>query len=462
MAFKDTYRLEKVYYENMLTLLKGLKALKENPSADEITKVNEILDDTIACNESIIIIYKNLGELYAEVAQKFVDLLTDLKAIRDDLEMWKNEINEKIDDVNNYLMGHIRDLDDRVTSLEGRVSDLEDRMDTAEDDIDALEGRMDTAEGDIDALEGRMDTAEGDIDALEGRMDTAEDDIDGLQDDVSDLQQNKQDKMTAGFGIEIDTNNEISVDTNDVQEKLIAGQNITFTPDATDPTKTVIDAQGGANYSAGSGINIDSNNVISNSKDEVPLGNDTTTTAMYSLGSTFSTFREIGSSKHYKERQNYNNVILANIKGTGYKEKINKPTTLPALSKGIFVHSIETLIDFVEAGSNYANRKRTDLLAVQRYTGYYISSSTFTTLTTPALSGYGDSDESVFELTKNIENVMKKLNAYNYKQRNLSSTCLVWFTDESGNILDKSDSDVQLIITSESNLYIEREHLKII
>ena len=290
MAFKDTYRLEKVYYENMWTLLRSLKALKENPSSDEITKVNEMLDDAIACNESIIIIYKNLGELYAEVAEKFVDLLTDLKALRDDLEMWKNEINEKIDDVNNYLMGHIRDLDDRVTSLEGRVSDLEDRMttaendidalegrmdtaegdidalegrmDTAEGDIDALEGRMDTAEGDIDALEGRMDTAEGDIDALEGRMDTAEDDIDGLQDDVSDLEQNKQDKLTAGFGIEIDANNEISVDTNDVQEKLIAGQNITLTPDATDPTKTVIDASGSA-LTAGQGIKI-TNDVIEN------------------------------------------------------------------------------------------------------------------------------------------------------------------------------------------------------
>ena len=263
MAFKDTYRLEKVYYENMWTLLKSLKALKENPSADEITKVNEILDDTIACNESIIIIYKNLGELYAEVAEKFADLLADLKAIRDDLEMWKNEINEKIDEVNNYLMGLIRDLDDRVTSLEGRVSDLEDRMDTAEDDIDALEGRMDTAEGDIDALEGRMDTAEGDIDALEGRMDTAEDDIDDLQGDVSDLEQNKQDKLTPGFGIEIDSNNEISVDTTDVQEKLIAGQNITLTPDSTDPTKTVIDATGGgSSYTAGPGIVIDSNNII--------------------------------------------------------------------------------------------------------------------------------------------------------------------------------------------------------
>lgn len=303
MAFKDTYRLEKVYYENMWTLLKSLKALKENPSADTLATVNELLDNAIADNESIILIYKNLGELYAEVAQKFVDLLTDLKAIRDDLEMWKNEINEKIDDVNNYLMGHIRDLDDRVTSLEGRVSDLEDRMTTAENDIDALEGRMETAEGDIDALEGRMDTAEDDIDSLEGRMDTAEDDID-------DLETNKQDKLTAGngitidsnneisvdtsvvqpkltegFGVDIDSNNEISVDTNDVQEKLIAGQNITLTPDTTDPTKTVIDAQGGESYTAGEAITIENNAI---SAREVGIFEDFGTAFIASQNYTFA------------------------------------------------------------------------------------------------------------------------------------------------------------------------------
>ena len=224
MAFKDTYRLEKVYYENMWTLLKSLKALKENPSADTLATVNELLDNAIADNESIILIYKNLGELYAEIAQKFADLQKDLLDLANNLEDWKDEINQKIDDNHNYLMGLIRDLEDRVTSLEGR---------------------MDRAEDNIEDLQGRMTTAEGDIDALEGRMDTAEDDIDGLQDDVSDLEQNKQDKLTAGFGIEIDANNEISVDTNDVQEKLIAGQNITLTPDATDPTKTVIDTSGG-------------------------------------------------------------------------------------------------------------------------------------------------------------------------------------------------------------------------
>ena len=164
-------------------------------------------EDALAENSIALLDFVYPGDLSPELPEE-TDFESDLEAIREDLEMWKNEINEKIDEVNNYLMGLIRDLDDRVTSLEGRVSDLEERMTTAEEDIDALEGRMDTAEDDIDALEGRMDTAE---------------------DDIDDLEQNKQDKLTAGFGIEIDSNNEISVDTNDVQEKLIAGKEIDIT-----------------------------------------------------------------------------------------------------------------------------------------------------------------------------------------------------------------------------------------
>lgn len=287
MTFKEGYRLEKVYFENIYTLLNMLKSVDKNNV--DMNTVKELLDNAIADNESIILIYKNLGELYSEVADNYSKLLADLEALKENLESWKDEINEKIDDLNNYIMSLIRDIEQRLDSLEQRMSDaedaidsLEDRMDTAEADIDALEGRMDTAEDDIDALEGRMDTAEDDIDSLEGRMDTAEDDID-------DLETNKQDKLTAGngitidsnneisvdtsvvqpkltegFGINIDSNNEISVDTNDVQEKLIAGQNITLTPDTTDPTKTVIDASGGgSSYSAGKGIEIN-NNVISN------------------------------------------------------------------------------------------------------------------------------------------------------------------------------------------------------
>lgn len=308
MTFKEGYRLEKVYFENIYTLLNMLKSVDKNNV--DMNTVKELLDNAIADNESIILIYKNLGELYSEVADNYSKLLADLEALKENLESWKDEINEKIDDLNNYIMSLIRDIEQILDSLEQRMSDaedaidsLEDRMDTAEADIDALEGRMDTAEDDIDALEGRMDTAEDDIDSLEGRMDTAEDDID-------DLETNKQDKLTAGngitidsnneisvdtsvvqpkltegFGVDIDSNNEISVDTNDVQEKLIAGQNITLTPDTTDPTKTVIDAQGGESYTAGEAITIENNAI---SAREVGIFEDFGTAFIASQNYTFA------------------------------------------------------------------------------------------------------------------------------------------------------------------------------
>lgn len=335
MTFKEGYRLEKVYFENIYTLLNMLKSVDKNNV--DMNTVKELLDNAIADNESIILIYKNLGELYSEVADNYSKLLADLEALKENLESWKDVINEKIDDLNNYIMSLIRDIEQRLDSLEQRMSDaeeaidsLEDRMDTAEADIDALEGRMDTAEDDIDALEGRMDTAEDDIDSLEGRMDTAEDDID-------DLETNKQDKLTAGngitidsnneisvdtsvvqpkltegFGVDIDSNNEISVDTNDVQEKLIAGQNITFTPDATDPTKTIIDAQGGASYTAGHNIDI-TNDVINNvsvfpmlgsyglpdSGDLIDVGR-TVGTGLYNKNATFKRVLKNQSNKYKK------------------------------------------------------------------------------------------------------------------------------------------------------------------
>ena len=72
---------------------------------------------------------------------------------------------------------------------------------------------------------------------------------------LSDIQSGS---YTAGSGIDI-TNDVISVDTTTIQEKLTAGQNITI-------SGNVISATGGgsSSYSAGTGINIDANNVISN------------------------------------------------------------------------------------------------------------------------------------------------------------------------------------------------------
>ena len=243
MAFKDTYRLEKVYYENIWTLLNMLKNIDKNNV--DMGTVKELLDNAIADNESIIIIYKNLGELYAELQNQHMELGKELEKLKDSLEEFKDEINDKIDENHNYLMGLIKDLEQRVDALEQAVDSLEERMDQAETDIDNLETRMDTAEGDIDNLETAVDGLEDNLTALEGRVTTNEGDID-------DLEQNKQDKLTAGSGIAIDPDtNEIS---NTAQGKIYtAGSGIAIDPVTNEITNT---AQGKI-YTAGSGIAID-------------------------------------------------------------------------------------------------------------------------------------------------------------------------------------------------------------
>lgn len=124
-TFANSYRLEKVYYENMWTLLNVLKALKENPNRNDSGAITELLDNAIADNESIIIIYKNLGELYAEIADRFTELGKELKDLRDSLEDWKDEINEKIDDVNNTLMTYIREIWERLDAIEADLASLQ-------------------------------------------------------------------------------------------------------------------------------------------------------------------------------------------------------------------------------------------------------------------------------------------------------------------------------------------------
>ena len=177
MTTRDNLRVEQVYFENLKRTMNELAAKKSELDGTMQT----LAENAVAADENIIMLYKNLCEAWIEAENLFKKVDTDTQAITERIDSLEKEFNEKIDEVNNYIVSITRALDERLTQAEGDIDALEGRMDTAEGDIDALEGRMDTAEGDIDALEGRMDTAEGDIDALEGRMDTAEGDIDALE-----------------------------------------------------------------------------------------------------------------------------------------------------------------------------------------------------------------------------------------------------------------------------------------
>ena len=65
---------------------------------------------------------------------------------------------------------------------------------TISGNVTELQNRMTTAEGNIASLGERMTTAEGEIDDLQERMTAAEGNIEQGQTDISDLQENKQDK----------------------------------------------------------------------------------------------------------------------------------------------------------------------------------------------------------------------------------------------------------------------------
>lgn len=210
MDFKNSYRIEAVYFNKLKSDIDIAKSYIAAGATDE---ARAVLENLVDVDGAVLLLYRNIGECWAELANAIEKTKKELDALRDQQEQYHDELNEKIDEINNYIIRLINALDERLTAAEADIDDLQERMLAAESDIDNLQDRMTQAESDID-----------------------------------DLEANKQDKLTAGFGIEIDANNEISVDTDDVQEKLIAGQNITLTPDSTDPTKTVIDTTGGGNY----------------------------------------------------------------------------------------------------------------------------------------------------------------------------------------------------------------------
>ena len=80
---------------------------------------------------------------------------------------------------------------------------------------------------------------------------------------IQDALDGKQDTLTAGEGIILDSDGNISVDTDVIQEKLTAGDNITIDSDGVISTE-------GRKYTEGWGIDVDNdNNVISADPDEV-------------------------------------------------------------------------------------------------------------------------------------------------------------------------------------------------
>lgn len=119
--FKDSYRLERVYFEKLKSMISILKSFLDNET-DEKTRA--ILANEIDDNGAILLLYRNLGEAWAELADLIQKLRNDLNDLDEKEEAYHDELNERIDEVNNYLMALIRALEARMDAVEADLAQM--------------------------------------------------------------------------------------------------------------------------------------------------------------------------------------------------------------------------------------------------------------------------------------------------------------------------------------------------
>ena len=113
--FKENVRAEAQYFKSLKSLVASLSAWK-NGSLDRTTE--DIIDNCILADKTIIMLYKNLGEAWNELTAYILHNKAGLEKLKAELESFKDEINEKVDDVNNYLVNRINEIEDALQTLQ--------------------------------------------------------------------------------------------------------------------------------------------------------------------------------------------------------------------------------------------------------------------------------------------------------------------------------------------------------
>lgn len=121
MTFTDGYRVERVYFERLKSLITILKSLKDGV---EDETVRTLIENAIDSDGAILLLYRNLGEAWAELADQVQKTRKMLQDLDEKTENYHDELNERIDEVNNYLMALIRALEARMDAVEADLAQM--------------------------------------------------------------------------------------------------------------------------------------------------------------------------------------------------------------------------------------------------------------------------------------------------------------------------------------------------
>lgn len=284
MTFTESFRMERVYFEKLKNNITDIRNLL---AAGNTEDARILLENSVDVDGAVLLLYRNLGECWAELADQIKKTRDELDALKEATEAYHDELNEKIDNVNFVLLRLINALDARLTIVENDLATMPrvKFLSLVYDETESAYSIQD-ADGETVSFEDVSEMAEfphfivltdedgnyympeeytdsgflWHIDNYNTTVD-AYSDISVLlaSDDSVTVSESTLPKLSEGYGININSDNEIEVDTSVIQEKLVAGSGISIDPD----TNEISNTSQGASYVAGAGIDIDSNNEIS-------------------------------------------------------------------------------------------------------------------------------------------------------------------------------------------------------
>lgn len=115
MAFKDNFRIEKIYFQRVKDAAETLASWKQNPALYDRA---ELLGFIKSACDALLMCYRLTGEVWNDTISQIEKTVAELDALKKTAEEYHDELNEKIDGVNNFLNNAIKDLEVRLENVE--------------------------------------------------------------------------------------------------------------------------------------------------------------------------------------------------------------------------------------------------------------------------------------------------------------------------------------------------------